>query len=203
VNEIATSTAATVNRWRIGRFLVYVGGSGGPESQFASRTSASSAEQETRLRVRKDKRGDTHTAQDKLSPRNCPRAERSTFKRTVWRLVSSSGRLPIVKQNRYNRQSRVATAVASSAVYSSRSARGQASRGARWVHSSLASVRHRISVRRIRAASNDRRWAIIRAVATARAGMIVHPVSHKAVTIDARKQVLRRAVVAAAGDAQR
>ena len=56
--------------------------------------------------MRKDKRGDTPTAQDKLSPRNCPRAERSTFKRAVWRLVSSSGRLPIVKQNRYNRHGR-------------------------------------------------------------------------------------------------
>src|SRR6476660_2115662 len=110
MNEIAASMAATVNRWRIGRFLVYVGESGGPESQLASRTSTSSVERETRLRVRKDKRGDSHTAQDKLSPRNCPRAERSTFKRTVWRLVSSSGRLPIVKQNRYNRQSRLRAA---------------------------------------------------------------------------------------------
>jgi hypothetical protein len=153
--------------------------------------------------MRKDKRGDRPTAQDKLSPRNCPRAERSTFKRAVWRLVSSSGRLPIVKQNRYNRQSLPKGEAASSAVHSSRSARGHASRGARWVHSLLASLRHRIGVGRVDAAGNHRRWAVIRAVATACAGVIVHPVGYETIAIDAREQMLRRAIVAAADEAQR
>jgi hypothetical protein len=33
--------------------------------------------------------------------------------------------------------------------------------------------------------------------------MIVHPVGHEAIAIDARKQVLRRAIMAAADETQR
>jgi hypothetical protein len=197
VNEIAASTAATVNKWRIGRFLVYVGAF---LAKLAIRVSNVGKLSRARNATtqRKDKRGDTPTAQDKLSPRNCPRAERSTFKRAVWRLVSSSGRLPMVKQNRYNRHGLPEGATASWAVYSAWSARGHASRRVRWVHSSLASVRHEIVVGGVHATGNHRWRAVVRTVATARARMIVHPVGHETIAIDARKQVFRRAIMAAA-----
>ena len=68
---------------------------------------------------------------------------------------------------------------------------------------SLANVRHRIGVGRVDAAGNHRRRAVIRTVPTARARMIVHPVGHEAIAINAGKQMLRWAVMAAAGEAQR
>ena len=65
-------------------------------------------------------------------------------------------------------------------------------------NASLASTRHGIGIGRVEPTGNNRRWAVIRTVATARTRMIVHPVGHKAITIDPRKQVLRRAIVTAA-----
>ena len=55
------------------------------------------------------------------------------------------------------------------------------------VASLASSARHGIGVGRVDAAGNYRRWAIIRAVATARARMIVHPVGHEAIAIDERE----------------
>ena len=88
----------------------------------------------------------------------------------------------MVKQNRYNRQSRLAATVASGL---------------------LAGARYRIGIGRVDAAGDHCGRAIIRAVAAARARMIVHPVGHEAITIDERKQVLRRALMATTGQAQR
>ena len=61
----------------------------------------------------------------------------------------------------------------------------------------LASVRHRIGVGRIDAISDYRRRAVVRTIRTTCARMVVHPVGHEAIAIDAGKQVLRRTIAAA------
>jgi hypothetical protein len=53
VNEIAASTAATVNRWRIVEFLVYV--------SVSTEADPLRSVSEKRRRVRKDQRGDVPT----------------------------------------------------------------------------------------------------------------------------------------------
>ena len=89
----------------------------------------------------------------------------------------------MVKQNRYNRQSRLTAALASESLASG--------------------VRQRIGVGRVNAAGDHRRGTIVRTVAAARARMIVHPVGHEAIAVDERKQMLGRAVVPAAATAER
>src|SRR6185312_12600908 len=102
-------------------------------------------------------------------------AGRSNFNRAVRRLVSSSPRLPVVKQNRYNRQS---------------------STGAGRASGSLASwcglgVLLGALVGIVDTVADHLRWtAIIRAPVTARARMFVHPIGDEALAIDRQEQVL-------------
>ena len=133
---------------------------------------------------------------EKYSPRSCPTRAQRTSNLGRAALVSSSGRSPLVEKNRYNRQrSRGASTLAAIAVrlhalVAQRVAGCVADR-----HATAVVMRCGFdpSARDIALVASDTscRQPPLR-VAAADAAVVVRPVGHEAVAIDAREQLLRR-----------